>query len=161
MSYDPYTGQYVSGSSDKYYDNEVQPQPESHEHWDNIADNSYLGQQEFDYTNDISEMQRSDFDAPNYEEEFGKNSREDAYSDFGYSKSATSNDGENPPTYGLGSGGYPSFQRRGTEKSRAMSSKMKKPSVEIVPVPVHEHAEQSLGRNGFERGEFTPVVEKK
>ncbi len=164
MSYDPYTGQYVAGSSDQYYGNPVQPQ--SQEPWqygEGSADNPYQSQQELDNTNGT---QKPDFEAPNYEDEFGNNvDRENVYSDYGYSKSASNDHGENPPNYGYETGSYPPLRRHPTEKSMVGSSRSK-PSVEIapvsapVPVPVHESAELTSARDGFDQGEFTPVEKR-
>jgi hypothetical protein len=127
------------------------------------ADNSYQSQQELDDTNGI---QGPDLESPNYEDEFGNNvDRENVYDDYGYSKSASNDHGDNPPNYGYETGGYPPLRRHATEKSIVGSSRSK-PSVEIapvpvpVPVPVQENAALTSARGGFDQGEFTPVEKR-
>jgi len=165
MSYDPYTG-YVAGSSDQYYSNTVQPQPE--EPWqygEGSADNSYQSQQELD---DTDGAQTPELEAPNYEDEFGNSvDQENVYGDYGYSKSASNDHGDNPPNYGYEAGGYPPIRRHATEKSMVGSSRSKRP-VEIaavpaaVPVPAQQSAELTSARerDGFDQGEFTSVEKR-
>jgi hypothetical protein len=126
---------------------------------------------------DTNGSQGPELEAPNYEDEFGNSvDQEDVYGDYGYSKSASNDHGDNPPNYGYEAGGYPPIRRHATEKSMVGSSRSK-PPVEIaavpaaVPVPVQHNAARDRrdvrdvrdvrdGRDGFDQGEFTPVEKR-
>ena len=75
-----------------------------------------------------------------------------------HSKSSTSSHRPDMTSYGYQSNyKYPPVQRTLTEKS---SSKKTRPAVEVAPVP-DQFRQLGDGKDGFEKGEFTPNTPKK
>jgi len=141
--YDPYADQYGGGSSNPFDNGQNQGPDQEICGSEDMQHNVYQLQQANTWSQDTNS--------------YGQD-QENTYED---GKRSLGNHHSHMSSYGYQSNyKYPPVQRTLTGRSVGALSRQTRPSVEVVPVS-DQFRELGAGKDGFEKGEFTPNTPKK